>query len=219
MLSTLNSNRKGMSKKDKSEIWGQISPWLHSSWISCIATFVLLLAFLLFPWIKEYATIGDDSLYYLPFIGACSPFEGLPLAFLIWASLIYCGLSLGLTLSKRNGFTQSSWRPVISNIFLFLACAIFFFVVPLLLVIWARAFKDWNIAIDIWSNWTGNHSSWYHLYHLRRLLIYAFYLIFGSFHFSLLSLVSKPNKIAVILLVSNVLLWFSLVFTRHWLID
>jgi hypothetical protein len=221
MLDTPNWNRKGMGKKDKSEDWGQISPWLHSSRISSIATFTLLLVFILFPGIKEYITIGDDSLYYAPLIGLWAPFEGTPLTFLIWASSIYCTLGLGLALSKWNGNdpTLDSWSSVISNIFLFLACAVFFFVIPLLSVIWALAFKDWNIAISVWGDWEGNHGPWFRLYHLRRLLIYAYYLSFGSFCFSLLSFIPKPNKLAVILLLSNIVLWFLLVFTHYWLID
>lgn len=128
-------------------IRSHVLPWLVSALISSGATFALLILFILFPGIKEYLTIGDDSLYYIPLIGICAPFEGTPLTFLILASLIYCGLGLGFILSKWNPITTRGWRSIISNIFLSSACAIFFFIIPLLLVIWALALKDWNIAI------------------------------------------------------------------------
>lgn len=104
-----------MSKK---EIWDQFSPWLYSAFFSSAATFALLILFVLFPGVKEYLTIGDDSLYYIPFIGLCAPSERTPLTFLVWASLIYCGFGLGFTLSKWNPLAPGGWRSVISKIFL-----------------------------------------------------------------------------------------------------
>jgi len=98
----------------------------------------------LFPGINEYITVGDDSWFYTPFIGACAPFEGTPLTLVIWASFIYCGVSLGLILLKRHFLmaNENGWRSLISNISLTLALAAFFFTIPLVSVIWAWAFKD-----------------------------------------------------------------------------
>ncbi|MEW6376458.1 MAG: hypothetical protein AB1502_11810 [Thermodesulfobacteriota bacterium] len=208
----------GIRKMDKSEIWDQISPWLHSSWISSIATFALLLLFILFPPIKDYLSIGDDSLFYLPFIGAGAPFKGTPLTFVVFASLFY--LVIGVGGSKGSLLTRLGWRSVLSNIFLNLAIAIFLFVTPLLSIIWALAIKDWEIAIGTWSVSEGNHGPWYRgFYHLRKLLYYTFLIPFGSFHFALLSFIIKPKKLSSIVLVGSILLWLSLICTHYWLVD
>lgn len=218
MVNKLNWKSIGMSKK---EMWDLISPWVHSTWISSVATFALLLVFIFFPGIKGYITVGDDSWFYIPFIGACAPFEGTPLTLVIWASFIYCGVGLGLILLKRHFLMANGygWRSVISNFFLPVAIATFFLTIPLFSVIWALAFKDWNIAIGVWSCWGGNHGPWYRLYHLRRLLSHVFFLPYSSFYFALLSLVFKPNILATMVIFGSGILWLVLLFTHYWLID
>jgi hypothetical protein len=201
----------------RKEIWVHISPWLVSALISSAATFGLLVLFIVFPGIKEYITVGDDSLYYLPFIGAGASFQGTPLTFSVWTSLFY--LVIGVAGSRRSWPTGFGLRVTLSNSFLNLAIAIFFFIIPLLSVIWALAIKDWNIAIGTWSEWEGNHGPWYRLYHLRRLLGYAFEVPHGSFYFAFLSFIVKRNKLASIVLFGSMVLFFSLIFTHQWLID
>ena len=203
-----------MGKKD---IRDCIIPWLISALISSAVTFALLILFILFPGVKEYLTIGDDSFLYLPFIGACAPFEGTPLTFVALASLFY--VVIGVAGSRQPLLMGFGWRSILSNIFLNLAIAIFLFIIPLLSVIWALAIKDWNIAIGVWSNWESNHGPWYRLYHLRRLLSHAFFLPNGSLYFALISLVFKPNILATMVIFGSGILWLVLLFTHSWLID
>jgi hypothetical protein len=203
----------------KEEIWTHVFPWLASALITSAATFALLILFILFPGIKEYITVGDDSLLYVPILGASAPFKGNPLTFVSWASWIYHGLGLGLSLFKWNLFTRGGWRSFISNIFLSSACAMFLFVIPLLSVVWALAFKDWDLAIGSWSIWEGNHGPWHRLYHLRRLLGYTFGVPHVSFSLAFLSLIFKPQKLAVMTLLGSMGLWVLLIVTHYWLID
>ncbi len=204
MLNMPNLNRMGMPKKDKSETWNQISPWVHSAWISSITTFALRFVFILFPGIKE-------------FIGACAPFRGAPLTFFVWTCFVY--LTIGVAISRWLLFTGFGWRSTLSSIFLNVAVAISLFVIPLPSVISALAIKDWNIAIETWRGWEGNHGPWYRLYHLRRLVNYAFQVPQGSLYFASLSFIIRCNKLALVVLLGSIVLFFSLIFTHHWLID
>jgi hypothetical protein len=218
----LNANQYHVGEKfmlAKEEIRSHIFPWLVSAFISSAATFALLILFILFPGVREYVTVGDDSLFYMPIFGASAPFRGTPLTFVIWASWIYHGLGLGLSLFKWHPIIGGGWRSTMSNISLSSACTAFFAIIPLLSVIWALAFKDWDIAIGSWSIWEGNHGPWHRLYHLRRLLDYTLLFPIASSFLGILSMIFEPKKLAVMTLLGNFLLWLLLMITHYWLID
>jgi hypothetical protein len=201
----------------KKEIKDHVFPWLISALISSVATFALLLIFIFFPGVKKYLTVGDDTLYYLPFLGASAPLEGTPLTFIVWSSVIYWGV--GFARSKWAILISNRWNSALSNILLLLAIGGFFFVIPLLSVIWALAIKDWNIAIGVWSYWGGNHGPWRHLYHLRKPLNFTFFLPLWTSNIGLFSFIFKPNILALVVISANFFLFFALIGSHHWLVD
>ena len=200
-------------------VWGLhlVLPWLFSAVAASLVLFVFFILSIYLPtlWIQ---LIGDDGSFQgvFPF-GLCQPLTRTSLVFVFLALTTYWGL--GFFFFKLRMEEWSGWKPLLTRLPLTLAIAGLFFVIPMLVTIWALAAKTGNIHFDAWGTYEGNHGPWRHVYDLRKLVSRTLLLPLCSFVFGFLSLLIKPTRLGAIVLIATIIISFCLFNSHYWLID
>lgn len=204
---------------NRQEIWRQISPWLLSALLASLLPLALLVFSVTFPDIWTLI-VGENDYFPNRFflLGIHFPLSMTSRIFLILTTGIYLGV--GFLFLQRQILSMGTKNHIIYYIPLNMAICSFFFIIPLMIIVYSLAYKCH--AIPILANlgvYEGNHGPWRHIYDLRKLLYYTIWILIFASPLALFSTIIKFNKLAWVILFSSIIVFFALINTHYWLID
>ncbi len=197
-------------------MWCQASPWLFSALISSLIPFAFLLLLFTFPAIRKYHIFKEEPLFPNLFCLNRS-LSGIYLTIVLFTSFSFWVPGISRAMSSFS--LSSGWRPLTSYVLMHLAIGGTLFMAPLLSTLWSLAIDSSNVPLGTWGVYEGNHGPWRYVCNLRILLHYIILLPLPLLIIGLLSFVFKPTKMAIIVIMSNIIIFFAIIWSHFWLID